>query len=232
MIDLARLKDPFPALDIEWRVQSSGLKGDKVWARVLAYVTNRAIQDRLDAVCGPENWRNEYAHAPEGGVLCGISIRIGDEWVTKWDGADNTQLEATKGGLSGAMKRAGVQWGIGRYLYRLPEGWAEISESGAHRGKTKEGTWFRWNPPPLPEWALPEVSDEGKAAGARINRPQAQKYIQMISEYLEMKDFQGIREVNNELKESDAMCNFVWDYFSTDQKTAAKALLNNNRPSE
>ena len=159
-MNLKKLSDPFPASDVEWRVQSSGVKGDQVWARVLAYITNRAIMERLDEVCGPENWRNEYKHGPDGAVLCGLSIRClapeegNDGWVTKWDGAENTDIEAVKGGLSNAMKRAGVQWGIGRYLYQLEEGFANCA-GGPHFGKTKDGTTFRWTPPALPLWALP-----------------------------------------------------------------------------
>ena len=160
MVDFAALKECFSPNDIEWRIQSSGKKGDNVWARVLAYVTNRAIQERLDEVCGPENWKNEYTKSPDGGVLCGISIRVGDEWVTKYDGAENTQVEAVKGGLSSAMKRAGVQWGIGRYLYELPAGWADINQTGEHSAKTKDGAWFKWSPPQLPVWALPKALKE------------------------------------------------------------------------
>lgn len=155
-MNLDRLKDPFPEQHIEWRLQSCGEKNGKVWARVLAYVTNRAIMDRLDEVVGPENWRNEYQPAPCGGVMCGLSIKTDGEWVTKWDGAENTDIEGVKGGLSGAMKRAGVQWGIGRYLYDLEEGFADVSERGRYRGQTKERVSFRWDPPQLPKWALPE----------------------------------------------------------------------------
>jgi hypothetical protein len=124
----------------------------------LAYVTNRAIMNRLDEVCGPENWKNEFKAAPDGGILCGISIKVGDEWVTKWDGAENTDIEAVKGGLSGAMKRAAVQWGIGRYLYKLEESWINANENGAYRGKTKDGTPFKWDAPALPSWVLPKGS--------------------------------------------------------------------------
>ena len=164
-IEFAKLAEPFPADDIEWRVQSSGKRDNKVWARVLAYVTSRAVQDRLDAVCGVGNWRNEFTTGPGGGVLCGISIRVThedgtSEWVTKYDGSENTDIEAVKGGLSGAMKRAAVQWGIGRYLYNLPAGWAQIEtdkKKALHSDKLKEGKeWFHWNPPALPPWALPE----------------------------------------------------------------------------
>lgn len=157
---LALLAEPFPAEDIEWRLQQAGEKNGKPWAMCLAYVTNRAIMQRLDDVVGPANWRNEYAVGPGGGILCGLSLYLpngmdGLHWVTKWDGAENTDVEAVKGGLSGAMKRAAVQWGIGRYLYDLEEGWAQISERGRFRGKTKSGASFRWDPPALPAWALP-----------------------------------------------------------------------------
>lgn len=171
-MDLLKLHEPFPPDDIEWRVAQAGKsQAGKLWARVLAYVTNRAIMQRLDDVCGPDNWRNEYREGPGGGVLCGLSIRVlrgfGDpqteettyEWVTKWDGAENTDVEAVKGGLSGAMKRAAVQWGVGRYLYGLEEGWANIHEGGRFQGSTKERDRFKWDPPALPPWALPSAAD-------------------------------------------------------------------------
>jgi len=161
-MNLEKLQEPFKAEDIEWRVQSAGNGARGVWARVLAYVTSRAIQNRLDDVCGPENWKNEFATGPNGGILCGISIKCGEEWVTKWDGSDNTQIEAVKGGLSGAMKRAGSQWGIGRYLYSLKEGYATISEKGKHYQGANKGkgiSAFKWDPPKLPEWALPPKDD-------------------------------------------------------------------------
>lgn len=159
-INFAALSEPFDPADIEWRVQQSGMKGTKPWTKVLAYVANRAIQNRLDAVCGPENWKNEYKPAPDGGILCGISIRVMDEWVTKWDGAENTDVEAVKGGLSNSMKRAAVQWGIGRYLYKLEATFAEVSaDRGDHYFQIKDGgqVTFRgyWNTPTLPTWALP-----------------------------------------------------------------------------
>jgi hypothetical protein len=130
----------------------------------LAYVTNRAICNRLDEVVGPENWKNEFITGPNGGILCGLSIKIDGEWITKFDGAENTNIEPVKGGLSGAMKRsASTGWGIGRYLYYLEEGFAKIlpenSKEGSY-GKTKDGTKFKWLPPELPSWALP--GGEGK----------------------------------------------------------------------
>lgn len=153
-MDLSRLDEPFAADDIEWRAQRCGENNGKIWVSVLAYVTNRAIMSRLDAVCGKGNWKNEFKDSGKA-VECGISIKIDGEWVTKWDAAEETNVEAVKGGRSGAMKRAAVQWGIGRYLYNLDAGWGVVSPGGAHSGKTKSGQWFKWDPPQLPSWALP-----------------------------------------------------------------------------
>lgn len=155
-MDLKKLAEPFDEKDIEWRIQASGKNANGIWARCLAYIDNRAIMDRLDEVCGIENWSNEFLQT-ETGFLCGLGIRIQDnQWVWKWDGAEATNVEAFKGGLSSAMKRCAVQWGMGRYLYNLEAGWAEISEKGKFSAKTKDGEWFKWNPPALPDWALPK----------------------------------------------------------------------------
>ncbi len=154
-IDFAKLLEPFEQKDIEWRIGRGGEKNKKLWATCLCYVTNRAVMDRLDKVCGPQNWQDQYREW-KGGQLCGISIKVGSEWVTKWDGADDTAIESLKGGLSDSEKRAAVKWGIGRYLYRLDEGFAKISNKGRLSGKVKVGgnnKWFDYDPPKMPSWA-------------------------------------------------------------------------------
>ena len=111
----------------------------------MAYVTNRAIQNRLDEVFGIFGWRNEFTEWKGGSQLCGISVKVDNEWITKWDGAADSNMEAVKGGLSDAMKRAAYQWGIGRYLYKLPSVWVGL-KGGKYLAET----------PQLPTWALPE----------------------------------------------------------------------------
>jgi hypothetical protein len=119
------LEQPFPAKDVKFRPAPGG-KGK------LAYVTSRAIFDRLDDTVGPMGWQTNFQPGPAGGVIAGIGVYLQDNgWVWKWDGADNTKIEPVKGGLSSAIKRAAAQWGIGRYLYNLDKS-----------GK-------------LPQWALP-----------------------------------------------------------------------------
>lgn len=186
-MNLERLDEPFAPEDIEWRIQQAGKGGKGIWAKVLAYVTNRAIMKRLDEVCGKAGWRNEYRDIPNnGGVECGISIKVDGEWITKWDAAENTQVEAVKGGRSGAMKRAAVQWGIGRYLYNLEEGFAIVSAeraNGFHFAKSKEVGVFYWKPPALPSWALPSgtsIQDQGTSPAPDID---ADKVLAEFSQY-------------------------------------------------
>jgi len=143
-----KLKEPFRPDEIEWRVGSTN--GDKTKGLALAYVTNRAIQDRLDDVFGPSNWQNEFRPWKSDSQICGISVWDDDkqQWITKWDGADDSQTEAIKGGLSDSMKRSAYQWGIGRYLYKLPQTWVAIEACGKSY-RLKET-------PKLPLWALPK----------------------------------------------------------------------------
>ena len=160
-----QLKAPFPANSIDWRISRAGQTNGKTWAFCLAYIDNRSIMNRLDEVFGIAGWKNEYKASPNGGTLCGISIFLNCGWVTKWDGAGDTNFESVKGGLSDSMKRAANQWGIGRYLYSLTEMYAVISEGGKYyQSKDPKGKYpaFKWSPPALPGWALPDGENKSK----------------------------------------------------------------------
>ena len=142
---MAKLQEPFYPEEIEWRVGATNKEKTKGLA--LAYVTNRAIQNRLDDVFGCFGWKNEFREWHGTSQLCGLSILHEDQWITKWDGADDSATEATKGGLSDSMKRASYQWGIGRYLYKLPQTWVDIRPAGR--------SYTIVNKPQLPDWAVP-----------------------------------------------------------------------------
>lgn len=154
----SRLKAPFKADEYEWRGQSDSKRQDgTVSALVLCYVQARAILNRLDEVCGPFGWQVQYRSGPDGGVICSLGILDPDtkHWIWKEDGASNTDIEAVKGGISGALKRAGSAWGIGRLLYNLDAGWVTLGTSGSHRYYNKKtGTKGKYDPPTLPEWAV------------------------------------------------------------------------------
>ena len=140
-MDFEALREPFAKHEIQFRKGGQG--------RVFAYVDARAIADRLDTVCGPAHWQCDFKPGENGITLCGIGIHVeksypstvaGEagydcwEWVWKWDGAGETQVEGEKGACSDAFRRAFYKWGC-RYLYRLPS--------------TVKG------PNDMPAWALP-----------------------------------------------------------------------------
>lgn len=129
------LAAPFPPDRVSWRVGST--MTDKKRGMALAYIDARDVMDRLDAVVGPANWRRMHPHA-NGRTLCLLEIKVGGEWVGKEDGAGDTDVEAEKGALSDAFKRAAVNWGIGRYLYDLPSPWVEIEPAGKSYRIVKE----------------------------------------------------------------------------------------------
>lgn len=122
---LEALSAPFPANEIEWRIGS--VTQDKKKGMALAYLTARHVMDRLDQTIGAANWQDRYEFHG-GRTVCYLSLRIGDEWITKADGAGDSDVEAEKGAISDALKRAAVKWGIGRYLYELGNTWVELDD--------------------------------------------------------------------------------------------------------
>lgn len=161
-----QLKAYFPEDELEWRVQQSGMsKEGKPYAMVLCYVQARAIENRLDNVVGCENWQNEIRVEGEN-IIARLGVRFGGEWVWKENGASQTDIEAFKGGISGAIKRvASSGFGIGRYLYELDTTFAECSlekQKGSewNKAKTKDGKVFYWKTPRIPAKFLPQIKAE------------------------------------------------------------------------
>lgn len=113
-ITLSKLKEPFEM--VRWKVQSN-LPNNKCLC--VAYVDSRQVQERLDAVCGPGGWQDDYKEV-NGHIYAGIGILINREWVWKHDVGTEANTEKEKSEASDSFKRAAVKWGIGRFLYSLP----------------------------------------------------------------------------------------------------------------
>lgn len=127
------LAQPFAPEDLEWRLQQTEENGK--WGLAIPYVTNRAIMARLDDVVGVDGWYNDYrpwhGTGKKEAQICGISIRFPEQgFITKWDGAEDSDIEPIKGGLSDSMKRAAVQWGIGRCLYGMDAIFVDVEKRG------------------------------------------------------------------------------------------------------
>lgn len=152
---LKQLKDPFDPRFIKWRTgatnekKANGIVIQKATkGAALAYIDSREVMKRLDDVCGVGGWQDRYVELRDG-LVCELSIKVGDEWITKSNTAGYTKVEAVKGAGSDALKRAAATWGIGRYLYYLPKVWVPVNEY-------KQLTEI----PELPHWAQPNPAIE------------------------------------------------------------------------
>lgn len=129
------LKQPFKPNEVQWRLMLTTQSNSGL---AVPYLDSRAIQKRLDAVIGFDNWQNSYQTIVSGNNndptahICTISIYNEErgEWVSKSNGAGNTDIEPIKGGLSDAFKRAASSWGIGRYLYDFEGVWVNVEMQG------------------------------------------------------------------------------------------------------
>jgi hypothetical protein len=105
----AALAAPFAPDEVEWRPQGKAGAGARV--QVLPYVDARAVQDRLDAVCGVGGWAFELEPlVVDAGELRVARGRLTIHGVTKDDAGTASNWEPSKGTASDALKRAAVQW--------------------------------------------------------------------------------------------------------------------------
>lgn len=166
-----KLAVPFPPSKIRWRVGNKSK--DKKKATALAYIDARDVMERLDAVCGVGGWYDEYVTEPPryvrktkkgwngqpdehwmeqicGRVICKLSIYdpATERWVTKSDGAGETNVEGEKGGISDAFKRAAVKFGVNRDAYGIKAVYLPIDQYGNFIST-----------PTVPDWYMKKIND-------------------------------------------------------------------------
>lgn len=170
---LDALSQPFKDDEIEWRAQMFSNYGGNVSVLVLPYIEARAAMKRLDDVLGT-NWKDEYHEITIKGqqaFQCALSIKIGDEWITRTDGAEASAIESVKGGYSNAFKRACVKFGIGRFLYDLPEVWLPLLQKGSVYVKDKKSNCSGYvNPPTLAELLSQQNTHVQQGSNQQQNR--------------------------------------------------------------
>lgn len=162
-----RLAAPFDPADVKFKPQA--VKGNRALA--IAYADVRAVMDRLDEVIGAGNWSDDYRVLPDNSVVCRLTLAfptadpLKNRRVRKTDvGSPSEQPDSgdrLKAAFSDALKRAAVKFGVGRYLYRLPQTWCDYDPV-----KKQFAT-----PPRLPDWAAPKT--ERGATGPRAPEKQA-----------------------------------------------------------
>jgi len=129
---LAELAQAFDPEAVEFK--AGAVTQDRARALALAYVDSRVYQARLDAVA--PDWRNEYTREYAGDrviVTCALTVAgvtrqaIGEslQASARSDGSTVIEENAATSAEAQAFKRACSAFGLGRYLYSVPQVWAE-----------------------------------------------------------------------------------------------------------
>lgn len=211
-MNIHELSSTFDKSQISWRAQSVTKDGKKAMA--LAYIDARDVMRRLDEVVGVAGWQCRYTSSDKK-TICEIGIKIADEWIWKANGAGDTDIEAEKGAISDAFKRAAVMWGIGRYLYDLDAPWVPCSSyerSGKHVWQSwTDDPWKYIKNPPKPdipkaakkeEAQLPNLSGRAAIAILTFNECQTQKRYNKLkasgqSLHQELMDAEDFKNADN-----------------------------------
>lgn len=207
------LAAPFAPSEIHWRVGSTNKKMfDKGKATErkglpLAYVNARDVMERLDAVLGAENWSDKYQESQKR-LFCSLALRINGEWISKTDGAGDTDMEGQKGGISDAFKRAAVKWGIGRYLYESKAEWITLDEY----------------------WRLPKNFNGEKYLAVFSSKQMRTKYWKALKDAAANSDAGAARELSDELNEQQKLD--LWNDLSSGVRAELKALISSTHNEE
>ncbi len=115
------LAAPFPEKDVSWVIVATKNKNKPdhtdLWA---PYLDADAIRGRLDQVCGPGGWAVDIEAASPTSIICRLAI-LGVTRADVGDGKDADQ--PLKAAATDAIKRAAINFGIGRYLHNVPKQW-------------------------------------------------------------------------------------------------------------
>jgi hypothetical protein len=155
-----RLAEPFQPAEIKWRVTHTTRDGSR--GAVIAFADPRAYTDRLNQLFTPSGWTRNYEVTTvsavsrqkrdkiiqTGKVLVTCTLTIarlgthsgsGEQWADEQNAMTSAEAQA--------FKRASSCFGLGRYLYNLPETWVSLDDQGKPL-----------KIPVLPNWALPKAN--------------------------------------------------------------------------
>ncbi|HZC04071.1 MAG TPA: Rad52/Rad22 family DNA repair protein [Ktedonobacterales bacterium] len=126
----AALAAPFAPEAVEWRIQGKG--GAHQRAQLVAYISARDVAERLDEVVTPGGWSFDWTplHLDAAGDVQTARGVLTIYGVSKSDVGTGSNFEASKGCVSDTLKRCAVLWGVGRYLYSLPQVWVTLDDKG------------------------------------------------------------------------------------------------------
>ena len=129
-----RLGAPMSPDKIQWRQDGKPMtRGAKYFARFVAYVDPRAVQQRLDEVF-PGEWSLTQELLPERGDEDGV-LEVNMKATLTILGLSRSCIgsgSTFKNAASDAFKRAAVRFGVAAELYDLDVNWVEVDGDGKY----------------------------------------------------------------------------------------------------
>lgn len=130
---LPHLRRPFAAAAVKWKIQATWSKdknGPATGAIVIGYIDARLVSARLNKVVGG-NWSEKPVRVADQPNALMYELTVFEQThvdVGLGQGRDaEMKLKAVH---SDALKRSGVRFGIGEYLYAMPQFTFEVTEKG------------------------------------------------------------------------------------------------------
>jgi hypothetical protein len=137
-----QLRQPFHPSDIEWK--PGFVKGDKCMA--LAYGNLRSYMEVLDTAVGMD-WHVTYTPWGEHRIIANLTVQ-GVTRSSTGEKEDNSGIAGTVAEAQ-AFKRACAMFGLGRYLYNLPNVWVgydagrkAITDQGLAELNSRYTAWY------------------------------------------------------------------------------------------
>ena len=191
---LPLLRRPFPPEALNFKIQAQDRGDPPRWGQVVSYLNARDVSGRLNAVCGGR-WharhrplaaelrpvlvgnQGQVRPDPTVFVVCSLNV-FGVIREDVGEACDDPQrVRAPKAAYSDALKRAGVQFGLGHVVYAMPRRFMNVG-GGVERLPIKGGRLRlsadneRWLRERYAEWLEEEgvalfgaVLDHGARAG-------------------------------------------------------------------
>ncbi len=142
------LERPTPPAEVYWiafGVKPKGGSKTEGMATAIPYVTSGYVENTLDEAAGKFGWQSDLKQVS--GVMCmGVGIKDPEsgEWLWRWDvGLEKSQDEhGSKSEVTGALKRAARQWGIGRDLKDYPKPRVACNIWIGNDNKARHNSWI------------------------------------------------------------------------------------------
>ena len=144
---VAILERPTPPAEVSWLPRGVKPKGGSKTegaATAIPYINSAYVENTLDEAAGKFGWQSDLKQVS--GVMCmGIGIKDPEtsEWAWRWDvGLEKSQDEhGSKSEVTGALKRAARQWGVGRDLKDYPKPRVGCRIWIGNDGKARFNSW-------------------------------------------------------------------------------------------